>query len=252
MKKQTEIDSSIKDNGICFITALWNVYPEVFEYDENKLKKVVDELKDEDLDITQMLKYFMNYTKRKCDFDFKYFDKDNSTYSDFINFILSKKQELLILTINSNHDKTKMHSVNIIEYNDIDNILYFENGNGDVIISYMIYGLKHNIKHGKLNGLDKDDVKYLSVTRSNEDFYNYIKNKYTSKKDNYTEINSKLLYESSHQLIFVWVNRPKNNLTTFSTRLSLLKLPKMGKLSSEVLTDDSDDMIRIDCIKTEY
>ena len=38
-KKQTEIDSNIKDNEICFITALWNVYPEVFEYDENKLKK---------------------------------------------------------------------------------------------------------------------------------------------------------------------------------------------------------------------
>lgn len=230
MKKQRDI-IDIKGKGICFPTALYNAFPRIFN-DENELKEICNELHD----IEFYFEYFNKYISKKSDckldeLSLKLFNTKQNTYQEFLQYLIKNKNNVMILGVNNLKDTCKYHAVTFAGYDHTKEVIYFENGDNEVLLIELLNGLCKK----PFSPIYDSDREFLKNKKdiSHDVLREYLENKYTYKINEFTCIDPKLLYSYSQKIYFITLTYSDSVLKNFTSRLTKTLLPKNSYFISE-------------------
>lgn len=234
MKKQRDI-INIRGKGFCFPAALYNAFPKIFN-DENELKEICNKFVNESHDIEFYFDYFNNYISKKSDckldeLSLKKFITKQNTYQEFLQYLIKNKNNVMILGLNNLKNTERYHVVTFTGYDNSKGVIYFENGNNEVLLIELLNGLCKK----PFRPIYDSDMEFLKNRKdiSHDVLREYLENKYTYKINEFTCIDPKLLYNYSQEIYFITLTHSDSVLKNFTSRLTKTLLPKNSYFISE-------------------
>lgn len=245
LKTQKEI-YDYTGKGICFLVAMYNIFPYVFDSKED-FETVCKDFDERDRNLTECVDYFnKRLILNNVDEQFitEDFSTNNHSFTSFLSYLHEHANNLMIIMLSSKLYPEQGHAIAYFGLEN-DNMVYFENQNDAVIFMCTQNLIK---RYPNIPNKYKIYFKHLSDNLGkNIVTFNELKESLASQiivkqGRRFSMIDPELLYFSCDSLIFIYPSKNNKFICNCSERFSSLNLPLVYLNTDECLRHIDENM----------